>query len=414
MKQIIMREKTIFLFLTLALILTLISSTALNAATQKVLYSFTGNHDGDVPNAGVVFGPDGNLYGVTAYGGDYGHGTVFQLSHDQGGAWRETVLYSFTGGDDGSMPSGGLTFDDAGNLYGTTYSGGYDFNPCGIIFKLTPGGSSWTFTVEHIFYGYDNGEGCNPHANLRYDNESGMLFGTTSYGGRNGGFPGKGVAFAWASDENYHVYYLPRKDGYEPAGGINAWGYGTTWAGGKYGLGNVFKLSEVWREVKIKHVFNSASTAGNNPSGDLLTQNISGARVMYGTNFGGGTGGHGTAYQLVESPNKSDVWSIHVLHSFSGVDGDGPLGGMIMDGAGNLYGITEQGGTDPALRGTVFKLTPGKRNNKWTHTLLYSFTGGVDGGSPASGLILDAAGNLYGTTPVGGAWGRGEVYEIIP
>jgi uncharacterized repeat protein (TIGR03803 family) len=409
MKQIIMREKTMFLFLTLGLILTLISSTALNAATQKVLYAFTNNRDGGDPHAGVIFGPDGNLYGVTEYGGDYGKGTVFQLSHDQGGTWRETVLYSFTGedyGTDGYNPLGGLTFDDAGNLYGTTYSGGpYS---CGIIFKLTPSGSSWNYTVERHFYGISNKDGCHPHANLRYDNESGMVFGTTAYGGRNPDYPGQGVAFAG----NYNVYYLPRT-GHEPAGGINAWGYGTTWAGGKYWSGNVFKLSEVQREVKIKHVFNPAFNAGYNPNGDLLTQNINGTRVMYGTNFAGGTGGHGTAYQLIESPNKSDVWNIHVLHSFSGVDGGGPLGGMILDGAGNLYGITEQGGPDPGDAGTVFKLTRGK-NNKWTHTLLYSFTGGVDGGWPESGLIIDAAGNLYGTTPVGGPGGAGVVYEIIP
>ena len=129
-----MREKNAFLFFTLALILILFLSPNLNAATQKVLYTFTGGIDGGQPWAGVTLGPDGNLYGVTPNGGAYGQGTVFQLSYSQGN-WTETVLYSFTGGADGSHPLSAVSFDRTGNLYGAALWG------CGTIFKLAPNGS---------------------------------------------------------------------------------------------------------------------------------------------------------------------------------------------------------------------------------------------------------------------------------
>jgi uncharacterized repeat protein (TIGR03803 family) len=130
---------------------------------------------------------------------------------------------------------------------------------------------------------------------------------------------------------------------------------------------------------------------------------------MYGTTYSGGVGGAGAVYLLTESQYKYDVWLTSVLYSFSGPDGADPGAGLVMDTAGNLYGTTVFGGAD--LAGTVFKLTPGA-NNKWTHTLLYSFTGGADGGQIYSGVVLDSAGNLYGTAAGGG--NGGVVYEITP
>jgi uncharacterized repeat protein (TIGR03803 family) len=113
---------------------------------------------------------------------------------------------------------------------------------------------------------------------------------------------------------------------------------------------------------------------------------------------------------LTESLYHFDVWSTSVAHSFSGLDGANPGAGVAMDGAGNLYGTTIFGGADVA--GTVFKLTPGAKN-KWTLTVLYTFTGGADGGQIYSGVVFDSAGNLYGTA-AGGGNGGGVVYEVTP
>src|SRR5208337_613028 len=122
----------------------------------------------------------------------------------------------------------------------------------------------------------------------------------------------------------------------------------------------------------------------------------------------------GTVYQLKECQTCfwGDIWNLSVLHSFSGPDGDGPWAGVVLDAAGNLYGTTQWGGTDPGYSGTVFKLTPGAKNT-WTQKVLYSFTGGTDGGIPTSGVVLDIAGNLYGTTKSGGTFNAGVVYEVM-
>jgi len=401
-----MRGKSVVPVLILVLSL-ILGSPMLNAASLQVLYTFIGA-DGGAPDSGVILGPDGALYGVTAFGGDYDNGTVFRLSQAQGGVWSETVLYSFSGL---RSPSGGLTFDDEGNLYGTTYYGGY--YDCGDIFKLTPDGSSWTFSVIHEFQGWELWDGCHPEANLRYDQGSGLVFGTTVNGGHSL-YPGEGTAFSFGKNPvyDYAVYPMQGKNGYEPLGSVNEWGYGTTWAGGKYQVGNIFKLGQAGKQVKMKRLFRP-NRLGYNPSGELLTQNLNGARAMYGTGYGGGTGGHGVVYQLRENPNKPDAWSMHVLYSFSGTDGDGPYEGLAMDGAGNLYGTTSMGGTEPAYAGTVFKLTP-DQSGKWRQTLLYSFTGGADGTSPRGTLALDSAGNLYGTAISGGVFGWGVVFQIVP
>jgi len=389
-----MRDKFGLLLLILALIFIIALCPSLNAATQKVLYTFTRGTDGGIPSSGVIFGPDGNLYGVTQYGGPYDAGTVFQLSYNQGN-WIFTTLYSFTGGSDGHDPVGGLTFDEGGNLYGTTYGYG-----CGTVFKMTPNGSSWTFTTLHTFF-YD---GCNPEANLRFDKESGLLFGTTFAGGSFN----QGTAFSIDTDGNNEtVYSFSGNKGRAPAGGINSWHYGTTDLGGKFGFGNIFQWLDGNKAV-VKHVFNPRSKVGGYPFGDLLTQINNGVRTMYGTTQERGIGGQGSVYQLKENPSKHDEWALHVLHSFSGADGGIPAYGLTPDATGNLYGIT-------ALNpGTVFKLAPVPGRNKWTHTILYQFTGGLDGRLPTGILAMDANGNLYGTTSEGGAYNTGVVYQIIP
>ncbi|HKB99432.1 MAG TPA: choice-of-anchor tandem repeat GloVer-containing protein [Terriglobales bacterium] len=393
-----MRPKTIVVLTFL-----LFSISSGHAARQKVLYAFTGGLDGKTPYAGVIIDPAGNLYGVTEWGGLNGMGTVFQLTPTLS-AWTETVLYNFTGGPDGDDPIGGLAIDEAGNLYGTTAGGGDPFSSCGTVFKLSPSTSGWTFTVLHAFT--SGTDGCIPGSSLRYN--AGTLYGTTVYGGRSN----QGTAFrlptSGGSDFNA-AFSLNNGD--HPWGGINSWSYGTTYNGGKYGTGNVYEWT-YGHHLLVKRIFSPTSGAGHYPLGELLNENQSGELKMYGTTSRGGVGGSGTVYRLTESPYAYDVWYTSVLHSFSGPDGASPSAGLVMDPAGNLYGTTSYGGADPGFAGTVFKLTPGLKN-KWTYTLLYSFTGGTDGGQIYSGVILDSAGNLYGTAISGGS-GNGVVYEVTP
>jgi uncharacterized repeat protein (TIGR03803 family) len=330
--------------------------------TEKVLYSFSGNGtDGRAPYAGLIFDAAGNLYGTTQYGGTYGLGTVFELTPAGGGSWTEKVLYSFSGnGTDGATPEAGLIFDAAGNLYGTTYQGGtYGY---GTVFELTPaGGGGWTEQVLHSFN--NNGaDGSLPAAGLIFD-AAGNLYGTTSYGGT-------------------YFYY-----------------------------GTVFELTPAagggWTE-QVLHSFNNNGTDGITPLSAGLIFDAAGN--LYGTTFAGGTYGYGTVFEL--TPAGGGSWTEKVLHNFgNGTDGAGPLAGLIFDAAGNLYGTT--GGGSSYGDGTVFELTP-TAGGGWTEKVLHSFGNGTDGIFPRADLIMDAAGNLYGTTYQGGTYGYGTVFEFTP
>ncbi len=370
------------------------------AGPQKVLYTFTGGVDGGQPYAGVIFDSAGNLYGVTQFGGAYGQGTVFKLTPSADGTWTETVVYSFTGGSDGSQPLGGLA-TDGDNIYGTTAYGGENNDSCGTLFILE---SSSYFVVLHTFDDL-TGDGCQPQADLNWDG-SGLL-GTTWYGG---GPSEQGTVFAWGPGGYYYFWPFQGINGRGPNGlGLVGYGvYGTTQFGGLPGRGNVFELNS---PIMVKHVFTSTDKEGYNPAGDLATQvNANGVMIMYGANIGGGVGGRGTIYQFAQSPSNYNVWATSVLHSFSGSDGAYPEAGVVLDAAGNLYGTTSLGGS--ANAGIVFKLTPVAKNT-WTYKVLYSFTGGTDGGNPWSTVVLDSAGNLYGTTTSGGASNQGVVYEVV-
>jgi uncharacterized repeat protein (TIGR03803 family) len=387
--------------------------------TEKVLYTFTGGLDGGQPMAGVIFDSVGNLYGVTQYGGAYNQGTVFELSPSPGGTWTETVLHSFTGGSDGSQPQYNLAIDGSGNLYGGAMSGGASY--CGTLFGLSPSESGWTFTVLHTFTGGKD-DGCGPSSDLFLGggNYGSGLLGTTGAGGP----ADDGTVFEFSSGTD-HIVSFWGTNGDAPTGlGLSGWAvYGTTYAGGRQaggGGGVVFEWSFP-PNPHIKYKFSTTGKAGFAPCGDLAMQfNADGLGIMYGTTSQGGAGNNGTVYQLTQRPSDYpeppfDTWAISVPHSFSGADGDGanPYAGVVLDTAGNLYGTTVAGGADPGYAGTVFKLTPGAKN-KWTETVLYSFSGGNDGSEPYASVVLDNAGNLYGTTYQGGAYNQGVVYEVTP
>ena len=289
------------------------------ADKYEVIYNIPGLAGGAGPLGGLISDAAGNLYGTASFQGDAsfgGNGVVFKLSHDTSGGWRGTVLHTFQG-TDGANPNGGLIFDRAGNLYGTTYSGGTHNN--GTVFKLSPDpDGKWTETVLHIFQG--SPDGANPDAGLIFDR------------------------------------------------------------------------------------------AGN----------------LYGTSFNGGVlsfGGNGTVFELSLEPNGE--WSETVLHifqttgppNFQATGGSGPQARLTFDRAGNLYGTTFSGGSPNG--GVVFKLSP-EPNGRWIETVLHGFQGFPDGAQPIGDLVIDAAGNLYGTTTAGGNSGNcfiggcGTVFRITP
>lgn len=383
--------------LTFTLILTLFAGAF--AATEKVLYSFKGGDDGDQPYAGVIFDSAGNLYGTTQFGGPHGAGVVFKLTPSSVG-WTETVLYTFTGGTDGSLPLGGVVFDEAGNLYGTAANGGDPGCQCGVVYKLTPSGNVWSFSVLHAFVG--GNDGANPASSLTYC--CGSVDGTTVAGGSHG----RGTAFSMsATGGSPFIVPFNGKNGNQPWASSTG-SHGTTYLGGKYSAGNVYELT-FGRNARSTHVFDPAKPLGYNPLGPLLSD---GKGSLFGTTYSGGAGGHGAVFGLIRIPITGHYKAL-ALHGFNFTDGAAPDSGLVMDAAGNLYGTTTVGGTAPNPDGVVFKLTPGLKD-KWTETVLYNFSGGADGGELHGTLVSDAAGNLYGTGIRGGAHRRGVVFKIVP
>jgi uncharacterized repeat protein (TIGR03803 family) len=363
----------------------------LDTAGQKTaLYSFTGGADGRDPSAGVIRDSAGNLYGTTSAGGAAkaggNAGVVFRVDT----AGNETVLYSFTGGADGGSPYGGVIRDSAGNLYGTTnwYGTAYE----GVVYKLDTSGN------ETVLYGFPGAaDGNTPHAGVIRDS-SGNLYGTTLYGGTTG----TGVVYkldATGHETVLHTF-TGGADGSNPdAGGVilDSTGnlYGTAGGGGTTGAGVVYKVDATGQET-VLYSF-TGGTDGGGPDTDLIRDS---SGNLYGTTRYGGTAGNGVVYKLDVTGHE------RVLYSFTGgTDGGEPLAGVIRDSAGNLYGTTHGGGTAGA--GVVYKL-----DTAGHETVLYSFTGGADGGQPYAGVIRNSAANLYGTTYGGGTAGRGVVYKL--
>lgn len=347
--------------------------------TDQVLYSFEHGIDfnqGASPSP-LILDSHGNLFGETAYDGQPGRGTVFELSPAGGGKWTVTELHTFTGGADGGQPYGGLVLDSEGNLYGTTEYGGKssacDALECGTVFKLTPSSGSWTETILHNFTG-GAPDGANPAAGLVFD-QSGNLYGTARYGGDL-----------------------------------------TTCAKAK-GCGVVFEVSPAsgaWTE-HLLYAFTNSNHDGREPAANLIFDS---AGNLYGTTAGGGTTDItccGTVFEL--SPGTGGAWSEKILLYFAANKSQGayPKGTLAFDGFGNLYGVTYGGGQYNG--GTVYELSPAS-GGIWNETILHDFpfygTGEPDGSGLFGGVILDSSGNVYGTTSVGGQAGAGTVFEIMP
>jgi uncharacterized repeat protein (TIGR03803 family) len=284
---------------------------------ESVLYRFGKENNRGlvpyIPTAGLVLDSAGNLYGTTFEGGDpgcdsYGCGTVYKLSHSDGGQWQKELLHRFHGGSDGSYPRGTLVFDHFGNLYGTAGGGGA--NGYGIVFKLSPdSGGKWTESVLYSFKGPAMGDGSAPFGGVIFDN-SGNLYGTTFQGGNS-------------------------KD-CSPSG-----------------CGVAFELSPTetgpWKET-VLHAFQGAD--GSNPESTLT---LDSAGNLYGCAAPSNYLGGGVVFELSRG---SKGWTEKVLHTFGkGFDGGAPSGPLVLDSAGNIYGATIVGGANG--NGTVFELSPG-------------------------------------------------------
>jgi uncharacterized repeat protein (TIGR03803 family) len=391
------------------------------AQTESVLYSFctqtglTNCDDGEGPSGGVVFDQKGNLYGTTFAGGAYdqcrqynndGCGAVFKLSPEG----KETVLYSFCAQSnctDGASPSSGLVFDQKGNLYGTTFAGGaYGY---GTVFQLTPKGK------ETVIYSFcSNPPSCNdgaqPRGGLVFDQEGNL------YGSANGGAYAGGVVFKLTAEGKETVLYTfcvqrDCADGEGPNGSLvfDRQGnlYGTTFGGGaSMFYGTVFKLTPKGKETVLYSFCVQQYCADGEDPMAGLILDQKGN--MYGTTWGGGAN-VGVIFKLTPKGKE------RVLYTFCArtgcIDGAYPVAELVFDEKGNLYGTTSAGGA-PRFDGVVFRLTP-----KGEETVLYSFCwhdNCTDGEGPSRALVFDHSGDLYGTTPYGGDFGYGVVFRLTP
>ncbi len=397
-----------------------LAPAALAQGKFKTLYKFKGSTDGNFSQASLIFDQAGNLYSTTTRGGA-GYGTVFELTPNQDGSWTESVLYSFTGGADGADPFAGLIFDQAGNLYGTTYQGGSA--GVGTVFELTPNlDGGWTQNVLHSF---KNSDGRYPVGGVIFGAD-GNLYGTTT----NGGAAGQGTVFELTPNQDgswtesvLHSFKGGRDGGYPDHGSLifDTAGnlYGATASGGKVGCnwlspgcGTIFELKPNsdgrWTE-QVLHRF-SGGTDGATPQPTLIFDK---SGNLYGTTLLGGAHGVGNVFELM--PNSDGSWKQKVLHQFKGGNW-GPWAGVIFDQAGNLYGTTLAGGNLNACGGqgcgVVFKLAPNS-NGGWNETVLHTFTD-HPGALPNALLTFDESGNLYGTTAGDSSKTFGSVFEITP
>jgi uncharacterized repeat protein (TIGR03803 family) len=382
-------------------------------ASKTVVYAFHGGSDGAEPFGALIADEAGNLYGTTVSGGggacSTGCGTVFKLAADG----RERVLWAFRGGSDGAYPQGALVSDGVGDFYGTTPEGGA-YN-VGTLFKLAPHG---TETVVYTFKG--GSDGFVPNGGLIMDG-NGNLYGTTPVGGNYVaacGGDGCGVVFKVAPDGTETVLYAfcsqtNCSDGANPVAGLiaddNGNFYGTTIAGGTgtcsgfLNCGTVFKLTPDDTE-SVLYSFQGGSD-GAFPGDSLIADNLGN---FYGTTSGGGgcatSGECGTVFKL--APDGTEI----VLHAFqAGRDGDDPEAGLIMDKAGNLYGTTFAGGGTGCGHGgcgIAFKVAP-----DGTEKVLSRF-GLLRGSNPSAALIEGKHHLLYGTATAGGFYKEGVVFSV--
>lgn len=402
------------------------ASAQSNASKEEVLVNFnTTGFSGDFPSGDLISDAAGNLYGVTSGGGIKGNGTVFEVSPAGNGKWTTKSLYRFQPNDtDGNTPVGGLVMDSAGNLYGTTSTGGsqwctddWDDLKCGTVFELSPNGSGgWS---EKIIFDFNQQSGWYPTNSLTID-AAGNLYGVTN---RNIGTDFGGTVFELQRSGEEWTYTILHVfdaigDGSEPSGKLifdkSGNLYGETYVGGSASNGAVFRLTNTgsgWNE-EVLYSFGAggSKSTGMQPLGGLVWDS---AGNLYGVTDEGGqdyADGCGVVFEL--SPTSSGSWNETLVHTFQCTRFGylNPWSGVVFDSAGNLYGTVEDGGF--ADLGTLYKLQP-SGNGEWKYSVVHNFLGGPgDGSAPSANVLFDAAGNLFSTTTSGGTSGGGTVFEL--
>lgn len=391
------------------------------AQTYTVLHNFTGGGDGAMPMGGLTLDTAGNLYGTANTGGLVGGncgaegcGVVYRLSNVNS-SWILTSLYSFQGGNDGMNPRhANVTIGSDGSLYSTTFLGGGSCTTnnqgCGTVLELQPPASAchsvscpWTETVLHSF---DGDDGAGPVGTLVFDQQGNLDGATTAGSLRNGGTIYQlNPAGGYMEDIIFHPYGYPGNSvTMDHAGDL----YGSTFIA-MDGPGSIYELTPSgsnWISTSI-YSFTGGSDGGFPLAGVVFDQSGN----LYGATTAGGAGQGGTVFEL--SPVSSG-WTYSLLYSFSKANSGllvaGPIGDLVVDTAGNLYGTTFSDGAFGF--GAVFKLT--NSGGGWSYSSLHDFTNGADGGFPYSNLIFDASGRIYGTASSGGAFGKGAVFQITP
>ena len=389
-----------------------IADTGARAQGFSVVHNFTGQSDGGQPLSGLLAVGDGGGKpptvfkrpgNLTFFGTASSGGTFgYGLVFSMNASGSETVLHNFAAGTDGANPHGVLIGDAAGNLYGTTTAGGA--TGAGTVFEVAG-------NTETVLYSFAAGvDGAVPEAGLAMD-AAGNLYGTTTAGGSSGNgtvfklAPPKTKGAPWTESVLYS--FGTGTDGAVPIAGVSldAAGnlYGTASAGGAYGFGTVFQLTPgtPWTET-ILHDFQNA-TDGAIPYGGLISD---ASGNFYGATTEGGSngGGGGTIFELTPSNGQ---WTFTTLYVLPGWGISGSFRSLLIDASGNLYGTTHCDGNDTA--GTVYELSPS--GGTWKYKLLYTFTGGTDGLYSFGNLVL-RSGTLYGTTFLGGSKDAGVVFRV--
>jgi uncharacterized repeat protein (TIGR03803 family) len=388
------------------------AAVALPAQTFSTLHSFNANgSDGYRPEAAMVQGTNGNLYGTTEGGGADGgyQGTIFKITT----SGTLAIIYSFCSLSDcadGTNPIAGLVQGTDGNLYGTAYEGGgqaacTDQNGCGTVFKITPTG---TLTVLYAFCSQSNcTDGRGPQGTL-VQGTDGNFYGTTAFGGANSCNKGAGCGTVFKITPSGALTTLLSFNGvdgdFARAGlvqGADGNFYGTTQTGGA-GLGTVYMVTP---SGKLTTLYSFSGRDGSAPVAGLV-QGADGN--FYGTTFGGGANGVGTVFKITSGGTLTTLYSF--CSQSNCTDGSSPDAALVQSADGNFYGTTNEGG--PNSNGTVFRIT-----SDGTLTTLHTFClpsefGCKDGSSPDAALAQDTNGEFYGTTSAGGTYGDGTVFSL--
>jgi len=425
--------------ITPAMVLTLVLAAAPAAGGQTftVLHAFTG-YEGGLPASGLTGDQLGNMFGTAQLAGNTqacpvdGCGAVYQLTR-QGSSWKFKTLYRFAGPatGDGAQPMGRLTVAPDGTLYGTTFYGGVNAysgicaniglrSGCGTIFRLQPtletckhADCEWNEEVLYTFK--DLGTGIHPTSEVLLDS-AGNLYGTTFIGGQFG----YGVVYQLSQVDGSWAYNVihdigSNSEGGEPFGGLvmDSAGnlFGATSIGGTGGGGVIFELSRMGEGWNFQVLYNIGTNKsdGSGPYGTLI---MDPSGNLFGSTVGGGANDGGTVFELARSGDRS-MYSVlaDLPHGASYYHDAGPHDKLMMDAAGNLYGTTSQDGAH--LQGSAFELI--KSPTGYTYTSLHDFGSEYDRiFYPWSNLVFDSQGKLYGTAQGGGSGNVGAVFEISP